>query len=131
MKTKLVFGYGSLSEQALNYIMKNKILIFNAENIDSQEALKLAIYQADKSFKQGLNFANDYPLEIMLYLSGSKQIDLAKKMFGVNAKTKKFVIVSEDESILSKLGLNADTALKEKISDPEIFEKMVLLKLKK
>jgi tRNA threonylcarbamoyladenosine modification (KEOPS) complex Cgi121 subunit len=131
MKAEFLFGYGSLSEQALNYIMENKILIFNAENIDSQETLKLAIYHADQSFKQGLNFANDYPLEIMLYLSGSKQIDEAKKIFGVNAKTKRFIIVSEDVSILSKLGLKADTAIKEKISDPEIFEKMVLLKLKK
>ncbi len=131
MKTEFVFGYGSLSEQALNYIMENKILIFNAENIDSQEMLKLAIYHADTSFKQGLNFANDYALEIMLYLSGSKQIDIAKKIFGVNTKTKKFIIVSDDPSILSRLGLSADEPIKEKITDPEIFEKMVLLKLKK
>ncbi|MEM4071446.1 MAG: KEOPS complex subunit Cgi121 [Thermoplasmata archaeon] len=131
MKPEFVFGSGSLSEQALNYIMENKILIFNAENIESQEMLKLAIYHADKSFKQGLNFANDYPLEIMLYLSGSKQIDNAKKIFGVNAETKKFIIVSEDKSILSRLKLKVDNALQEKITDPEIFEKMVLLKLKK
>ncbi|MGC8497152.1 MAG: KEOPS complex subunit Cgi121 [Thermoplasmata archaeon] len=131
MKTEFVFGSGSLSEQALNYIMANNILIFNAENIESQEMLKLAIYHANNSFKQGLNFANDYPLEIMLYLSGSKQIDLAKKIFGVNAETRKFIIVSHDESILSILGLNVDAPIKEKITDPQIFEKMVLLKLKK
>jgi tRNA threonylcarbamoyladenosine modification (KEOPS) complex Cgi121 subunit len=131
MKADFIVASGTLSKETLNCIIKNKILIFNAENIDSIETLKLAIYHADKSFKKEQSFAKDYPLEIMLYLSGEKQIEVAKKIFGVDTKTKKFVIVSNDKSLLSKLGLKEDAKLKEKISDPTIFEKMVLLKLKK
>lgn len=131
MKADFIFATGSLSEKAFSYIIENKITVFNAENVESIESLKLAIYHADKSFKKGMNFAKDYPLEIMLYLSGEKQIEVAKKIFGVDTKTKKFIIVSNDRSLLSKLGLKEDTKLKEKISDPAIFEKMVLLKLKK
>ena len=67
--------------------------VFDAEKIVGFDHVRFAVLNAFKAFKAGRNISKSFPVEVMLYVSGQRQIGKALKMVGVCRETKNIVLV--------------------------------------
>jgi len=74
------------------------ILALDADKLAGKIHLMFAIEKAMNSFKTGRNIANDLGKEIMLYASGTRQINRAMKI-GVHNGKNNIVLVAIGESV--------------------------------
>ena len=74
------------------------ILALDADKLAGKEHLVFAIEKAMNSFKTGRNIANDLGKEIMLYASGTRQINRAMKI-GVHNGNNNIVLVAIGEDV--------------------------------
>ncbi|CAG0957326.1 hypothetical protein METP3_00611 [Methanosarcinales archaeon] len=74
------------------------ILALDADKLAGKDHLMFAIEKAINSFKTGRNIANDIGKEIMLYASGTRQINRAMKI-GVHSGKNNIVLVGIGEEI--------------------------------
>lgn len=74
------------------------ILALDADKLAGKNHLMFAIEKAMNSFKTGRNIANDLGKEIMLYVSGTRQINRAMKI-GVHNGKNNIVLVAIGEEI--------------------------------
>ncbi len=81
--------------------------IFDAKVIGGIEHLYFAAVNAFKAFNQGLNISKTFSLELLLYVSGQRQISKAIEMVGIKCYTKEvaLVIVAEDKETVSKANI--------------------------
>ncbi len=90
------------------------IQVINPKWIVSKKHLQAAVYHTLKAFKNGRNVARGTETELLLRLSGYRQIKNAIKAFGVDNQTKTLLIVAfggtskENESILERFFSNTD-----------------------
>jgi len=82
--------------------------IFDAKAIGGIEHLYFAAVNALKAFNQGLNISKTFSLELLLYVSGQRQISKAIEMVGVKNDTKEIalVIIVQDKEIASKANVS-------------------------
>ncbi len=81
MKVK---GYrGSLSLDNVKELAKNGIYIFNAMSIVGKEHLEYAYIKAEEYFRRKKNIAKNFHIEMMLILTGRRQIKDAIKLTDV------------------------------------------------
>lgn len=67
--------------------------IFDAEKVAGKAHIKFAVLNALKAFKIGKNISKNLPVEVMLYVSGQRQIEKALKMVGISSKTKNLILI--------------------------------------
>ena len=81
--------------------------IFDAKAIGGVEHLYFAAVNALKAFNQGLNISKTFSLELLLYVSGQRQISKAIEMVGIKRDTKEvvLVIVSQDKEMVSNANI--------------------------
>ena len=76
--------------------------------IVSKKHLQAAVYHTLKAFKNGRNIARGSETELLIRLSGFRQIKKAVKVFGINNQTKTLLLITfggtckENESILER-----------------------------
>lgn len=73
------------------------ILALDADKLAGKEHLMFAIEKAIDSFKTGRNIANDLGKEIMLYASGTRQINRAMKIGVHNGKNNIVLVAIGDD----------------------------------
>ncbi len=82
--------------------------------IVSKKHLQAAVYHTLKAFKNGRNIARGSETELLLRLSGFRQIKNAVKAFGINNQTNTLLLIAfggtskENESILERFFSNTD-----------------------
>ena len=74
------------------------IVALDADKLAGKEHLMFAIEKAENSFKTGKNIANDIGKEIMLYASGTRQINRAMKI-GVHNGNNNIALVAIGDHI--------------------------------
>ncbi len=72
--------------------------LLNPQLIVSKRQLKVAIYQTMTAIRKNLTIATDNGIELLIRLSGEKQINKALRYFGVNKSTEKIILVSFGEN---------------------------------
>ncbi len=79
---------------------KQKIVIqvLDADKLAGEEHLRFAVQKAIKAFENGKNIAQDLSKEILLYVSGTRQISKAVRM-GVHNGINNIAVVSIGENI--------------------------------
>lgn len=86
--------------QKLKKISKEKnitIQALDADKLAGEEHLRFAVEKAINSFKTGRNIANDLAKEIMLYASGTRQINKAMRL-GVHKEKNNIALVAVGEA---------------------------------
>ncbi len=82
--------------------------------IVSKKHLQAAVYHTLKAFKNGRNIARGSETELLIRLSGFRQIKKAVKAFGINDQTNTLLIIAfggtykENESILERFFSNTN-----------------------
>ena len=82
--------------------------------IVSKKHLQAAVYHTLKAFKNGRNIARGSETELLIRLSGFRQIKNAIKAFGINNQTNTLLLIAfggtykENESILERFFSNTD-----------------------
>lgn len=71
--------------------------IFDADKIVSKRHLEIAFLNAVKAFKLGKNISKNFPVEVMLYVSGQRQIRKAFELVGLTVETKNIVLTIFNE----------------------------------
>lgn len=140
----IVKGYvGSMDVEETKKLAENGIYVFNSKCIVGKEHLEYAYTKAKENFERGRNIANNFHIEIMLILTGRRQISTAIKLAGMD-NADSFGAISEedfeldyerDDSVLDcsekKLRyLGIDIELGEKSCDLA-FENSALLELER
>ena len=72
------------------------IQLLDPKLVAGREHIEFAASQAEKAFKRNENISNDPLIEIMVRMSGQRQISKAFEMFGLN-DSKKAVLISKKE----------------------------------
>jgi Uncharacterized conserved protein len=112
--TKFIEEIRDLSEDSV-------VQVVNADFIVGREHVEFAVKKALNSFKSGKNISRDLSIEIMLYLSGKRNID---KAMGIGVKKGKndalFILYGDDTENLEK-----------EIKDRYVIEEKDLLKYDK
>jgi tRNA threonylcarbamoyladenosine modification (KEOPS) complex Cgi121 subunit len=140
----IVKGYlGKMDVEETRKLAEDGIYIFNSKCIIGKEHLEYAYKKAKESFEKGKNIANNFHIEIMLILTGRRQITTAIKLAGMD-NADSFGAISEkdfelnyerDDSVLKctkdKLKyLGIEMTLDEKPCDLA-FENSALLELER
>ncbi len=92
--------------------------------IVSTKHLQAAVYHTLKAFKNGRNIARGSETELLIRLSGFRQIKKAVKAFGINNQTNTLLFIAfggtykENESILERFFSNTDLEQIENIQLP-------------
>ena len=90
------------------------IQVIDPKWIVSKKHLQAAVYHTLKAFRNGRNIARGSETELLIRLSGFRQIKNAIKAFGINNQTNIFLLIafggtySENESILERFFSNTD-----------------------
>ena len=81
--------------------------IFDVKAIGGAEHLYFAAVNVLKAFNQGLNISKTFSLELLLYVSGQRQISKAIEMVGIKCDTKEvaLVIISQDKETVSNANI--------------------------
>ncbi|TET31507.1 MAG: hypothetical protein E3J70_01975 [Candidatus Heimdallarchaeota archaeon] len=82
-----------LNSEEKKLAANHTLLIFDAEAAAGIIHLKACIRFAIKSFKDNTNIAKNLNAEIMLYLSGNRQISKAFPKVGITSSTKKMLML--------------------------------------
>ena len=69
------------------------IQLFDAELVYGREHLESAVFHAQRAMSANTNVANSIGMEILLYASGERQINLAIQKMGIKETTKDFGMV--------------------------------------
>ncbi len=140
----IVKGYrGKMEIDEVRRLADKGIYVFNSQCIAGKEHLEYAYLKAKEAFEKGKNIAKSFHIEIMLILTGRRQIDTALRMAGMD-DAESFGAISErdfeleysrDDSILEcnmdKLRyLGIDIEFGEKTCDLA-FENSALLELER
>jgi len=93
----------NLSE-ILEYVSKNKskvdiLQVVDADKICGQLHLFSAIYRTYRAKKESKNIAKENSIELLLRLSGKRQINEAISMLGLNEKTRNVLVCCCDEDL--------------------------------
>ncbi len=80
--------------------LENGIQVINADMVAGKEHLEHAINQAIKAFNKGRNIAKNILLEVLVRLSGQRQIRHAIDKFGIKPGVRNIVIISKDKSLI-------------------------------
>ncbi len=97
MKVK---GYlGNLPLEETKNLAKNGIYVFNAKSILGREHLEYAYMKAGEFFKRGKNIAKSFHIEMMLILTGKRQIKDAMRLVDVKNADSIGVISERDFEI--------------------------------
>ncbi len=81
----IVKGYrGEISAEYARDLASQGVFVFNAMCVGGKEHLIYTYNKAKRMFEKGKNIANNFHLEIMLILSGRRQIKDALDLCGVN-----------------------------------------------
>ncbi len=96
----IVKGYrGDISAEYAKDLASQGVFVFNAMCVGGKEHLIYAYTKAKRVFKRRKNIAHNFHLEIMLILSGRRQIKDAVKLCGVNHASE-IAAISEMDFIL-------------------------------
>jgi len=78
--------------------------VFNADFIYGKNHLLSAVNHAKRAFAQNTNSLNSLALELLLYMSGERQIQKAILKIGINKTTNNFafVLISKDKNEFSE-----------------------------
>ncbi len=140
----IVKGYrGKMEIDEIKSLAERGIYVFNSRCIAGKEHLEYAYLKAKEVFERGKNIAKSFHIEIMLILTGSRQINTALRIAGMD-DAESFGAISEedfelqyprDDSVLDctqeKLKyLGIDVELEDKTCDLA-FEKSALLELER
>ena len=80
----IVKGYrGEMSVEKANELAARGIYVFNAMSVGSREHLEYAYRKAKEAMESGKNIARKMHIEIMLVLTGRRQINTALQLAGV------------------------------------------------
>ena len=110
-------------------IKENQDDIISIQVIDptwivSKEHLQAAVYHALKAFKNGKNIARGIETELLIRLSGFRQIKKAVKAFGINDHSNTLLLIAfgrtykENESILERFFSKTDLEQIENVELP-------------
>lgn len=94
--------------------LPGEVVVMRAAAVMGREHLLSAISHARRAFSRGGNSARTLGVEVLLYLSGERQISHALSQCGVAPGEKDFVILaidSDGEAALAKLGWKRDDSL--------------------
>ncbi len=96
----IIKGYhGEMSENTAKELASQGIFVFNAKCVGGKEHLECAYLKAKEYFENGKNIAKNFHLEIMLLLSGRRQIKDALFLCGT-ARAEDIAAISERDFIL-------------------------------
>ena len=96
----IIKGYrGEISETMAKELASQGVFVFNARCVGGKEHLEFSYIKAKEAFKSGNNIAKNFHLEIMLVLSGRRQIKDALSLCGIN-NVDKIAAISEMDFVL-------------------------------
>ncbi len=81
---------------------ENGIQIVDARLVAEKEHVEHAIAQAIKAFKRGKNIARDILVEVLVRLSGQRQIKYAIEKFGLKSNVQDVVVISTNKNRLEE-----------------------------
>ncbi|MGC8672223.1 MAG: KEOPS complex subunit Cgi121 [Thermoplasmata archaeon] len=128
----IAYVEGKIDRNVKDFFNK-KIILISAEHIISELEVESAYLKAKRSFATGNNVSRELRSEIMLYLYGGRQISEAVKKYGINEKTNKYFLISEDDINILELGFKM-LKFKEKYKREIILQRLeniALVDLKK
>jgi len=107
-------------ENAMNYAAKNHFIlqVFNADLIYGKTHLESAVAHASRAFQQNTNTTHTLAMEILLYASGERQLQIALPQMGIHKGPGHVAIVLYSEENIQ-------------IEEPMIQELLNLLQLKR
>jgi len=99
------------------------IIALNAIHILNWRVLLKAVEHAIRAFERGVNISRKIPIEVMLYLSGKRQINEALSIFGLKPNITEIVVVLISEEVISEELINTIIKLfpNARISDNLLF----------
>ena len=79
------------------------IQVVDADYVFGKNHLKSAVNHAQRTFLNHTNSLNSLPLELLLYVSGERQVQKAINKIGINKSTENvaFIIISKDKIDIS------------------------------
>ena len=93
----IIKGYkGKLSLEEIKRLASKNIYVFNPNCVVGKEHLIYAYKKAKDAFKKGKNIAREFHIELMLILTGRRQIDDALSLASLEY-SKGFVAISEKD----------------------------------
>ena len=93
-------GYhGEISESMARELASQGVFVFNAKCVGGKNHLEYAYLKAREYFNKGKNIAKNFHIEIMLILSGRRQIRNAVSLCGIGS-TNEIGVISEMDFIL-------------------------------
>ena len=106
--SKIDKGYNNLEIQ---FVDPRKILGSNH--------IYFATLNALKAFKNKKNISKSLSIEILLYISGQKQIEVAIRLFGLQKKNRNLILVAvgEKKEVLKRLEQNVKKSLNVELDD--------------
>lgn len=123
---------GKPDEKLISLIKEGKIILVNADNILSRKIVESAYLKAKRSFLTGTNISRDMETEVMLYLSGNRQVSHAIAKFGAGDYGD-YYIIADDKFIPKEFGFveineNEEIPLESILKD---LEKVAIFEIKK
>ncbi|PMP75912.1 MAG: hypothetical protein C0180_00040 [Aciduliprofundum sp.] len=119
---------GRPDEDLISMAKSGKLVIINAEKVISSKLVESAYLKAKRSFEEGTNISRDMGTEVMLYLSGNRQVSEAIRNYGIG-DSEIYYIIAEGEFNPADHGLleiadnhNADERLMEELEKIAMFD---------
>ncbi len=106
--------------------LKDIVVFFDGRNLICEDQVKLAIFRAFRSKKEGKTIAKQFNIEILLHLAGTHQIKLALDLYDVKKDTE-LIIILQNES--SKIVENSISGFPKITPDQSTLEKMKIIDL--
>jgi len=128
---KIVKVKGKIVDELLSMARSGKIILLNGEFIISRRILESAYLKAERAFNEGTNISRDLGTEIMLYLSGDRQVSRAIEKFGAGKSEINYIIFDGDfnPADYGLTEIEEENNTNEKIL--EELEKIAIFELKK